>query len=205
MTDLGAGIWEVTISILDGTNLEYKYTRGNWDRVEWWGSIVSVANRRVTISYGKDGTQIVDNTATNWGDGPDDEKAVQFWRDPLVEQTIPSDGYAGESPAEISVIFSRAIQPLAGSDFSNSIQVELDGSVIPGTITSPDNTTLIWNPDTTLGAGTYTVTVFNVRSDLGNDSMPMQSPYTMTITVTNELGSVLTNSQVVLLPLIFGR
>jgi glycosidase len=196
MTDLGGGVWEVTVSILDGTNLEYKYTRGNWDRVEWWGSIVSVANRRVTITYGTDGTQVVDNTATNWGDGPDDEKAVQFWRDPLVESTFPSDDYVGDAPAEISVVFRRAIQPLADSDFSNSVQVERDGSVIMGTVTSPDDTTLIWTPDIPLGAGTYLVTVFNVRSDLGNDSVPMPPPYIQENTLTREMRSELSTSQV---------
>ena len=54
---------------LDGTALEYKYTRGAWEHVEWWGSITSTANRHVTISYGTDGTQLVDNTSTDWGTG----------------------------------------------------------------------------------------------------------------------------------------
>jgi hypothetical protein len=35
----------------------------------------------VAISYGTTGNQLVDNTATDWGNGPDDNKAVQAWVD----------------------------------------------------------------------------------------------------------------------------
>ena len=101
---MGGGIWEVTLQILDGTSLEYKYTRGTWETVEWWGSIVSIANRHVTISYGLTGTQLVDDTATDYGSGSDDHKAVQYWRDPLV---VSATG--GASGAVVT--FERNIQP----------------------------------------------------------------------------------------------
>jgi hypothetical protein len=34
MTNQGGGIWETTVTILDGTDVQYKYTRGDWTKVE---------------------------------------------------------------------------------------------------------------------------------------------------------------------------
>jgi hypothetical protein len=82
MQNAGGGIWTVTLQIPDGTHLQYKYTRGSWDKVESWGTITGLTNRHVTISYGTDGNQLVDDTATDWGkSGPDDHRAVQKWAD----------------------------------------------------------------------------------------------------------------------------
>ncbi|MCP5012111.1 MAG: alpha-amylase, partial [Aestuariibacter sp.] len=92
MTQVDATTWTYTVDILDGTALDYKFTRGTWDTVEAWGNIVGLANRQLTISYGTDGTQLVDLTATDWGNGSDDEKAVQLWRDPIVTSHTPVDG-----------------------------------------------------------------------------------------------------------------
>ena len=36
MTAEGDGIWQTTVNITDGTDLQYKYTRGTWDSVENW-------------------------------------------------------------------------------------------------------------------------------------------------------------------------
>lgn len=184
MTQVGTDLWEITLQFPDGTNLEYKFTRGSWERVEWWGSIVSVANRRTSISYGTNGTQLVENVATDWGNGADDSKAVQYWRDPLVESTTPADGVTVVPPANVTVAFSRAIQPLQGGDFNSSIVVESNGGAIPGTVSGPDNQTLVWTPAAALGSGTYQVTVFNLRSDLGGESVLMQAPYVFSFTVT---------------------
>lgn len=175
LADQGGGIWEVTLEILDGTSLEYKYTRGTWDMVEWWGTIVSTANRRVTISYGSDGTQLVDDTATDWGTGPDEDKAVRFWRDPLVVSA--SGGASG-----VTVTFERNVQPQA-ADYSSSVVVKLAGSTVAGSVAETSDGVLAWTPSAALGAGTYEVTVFNVRSDLAGDSVPMQAPYTFSFAV----------------------
>ena len=183
MVPVGEDVWEVTLEIADGTLLEYKYTRGSWERVEWWGSIVGLTNRSVTISYGTDGTQLVDDTATDWGSGDDTHKAVQFWRDPLVESTSPADGSSGPAPSAVTVAFSRAVQPLAGGDFGGSVTVERNAAEVAGTVTSPTGETLVWTPASPLQPGTYTVTVFHVMSDIG-DNVPMQQPYVFTFTVT---------------------
>ena len=36
---------------------------------------------------------------------------------------------------------------------------------------------LTWTPSSALAAGTYNVTVFHVKSDLGGDSVSMGAPY----------------------------
>jgi hypothetical protein len=177
LADQGGGIWEVTLEILDGTALEYKYTRGTWDMVEWWGTIVSTANRHVTIAYGTDGTQLVDDTATDWGTGLDEDKAVQAWRDPLVVSA--SGGAAGAT-----VTFERNVQPQA-ADYSTSVVVKLGGSTVAGSVAETSDGVLTWTPAAPLAAGTYEVTVFNVRSDLAGDSVPMQAPYLFSFTVTS--------------------
>ncbi|MBI3748092.1 MAG: hypothetical protein HY262_04495, partial [Chloroflexi bacterium] len=176
MVDQGGGIWEVTLQILDGTALEYKYTRGTWDMVEWWGSIVSTANRHATISYGTDGTQLVDDTATDWGSGSDDHKAVQFWRDPLV---ISATGDASGAV----VTFERNIQPESG-DYSTSIVVKLGATTIGGSTAETADGVLTWTPGATLAAGTYDVTVYHVRNQLVDDATLMQAPYTFSFTVS---------------------
>jgi glycosidase len=175
MVDQGGGIWEVTLSILDGTALEYKYTRGTWDMVEWWGSIVSTANRHVTISYGSGGTQLVDDTSTDWGSGSDDHKAVQYWRDPLVVS-------ASGSAAGVTAVFERDIQPEA-ADYSTSVVVKLGATTVAGSVAESPAGTLTWTPASALAAGTYDVTVFHVKSDLAGDSVSMQAPYTFSFTV----------------------
>ncbi len=184
LVDQGGGIWEVTLQILDGTALQYKYTRGSWDKVEWWGSITGTANRHVTISYGTDGTQLVDDTATDYGTGSDDHKAVQYWRDPLVVSTTPADGASGAAPASVEVTFAQPIQPSA-ADFSGSVTVSGPGGSVAGTVAPTSGTTssLTWTPSAALGPGTYTVTVFTLKSDLGGDSVLMQAPYVFTFTV----------------------
>ena len=176
MTDAGGGIWEVTVQILDGTALEYKYTRGTWDMVEWWGSITSTANRHVTIAYGTDGTQLVDDTATDWGGGgSDDHRAVQYWRDPLVATVTGG-------PTGVVATFERDIQPQL-ADFSSSVVVKLGSTTIAGSVAETSAGVLTWTPSATLAAGTYDVTVFSVRSDLAGDSVPMQVPYLFSFTI----------------------
>jgi len=179
MEDQGGGIWEVTIPILDGTALEYKYTRGTWDTVEWWGSIVSVANRLATIEYGSDGTQLIDDTSTAWDDAtiPDGDKGVRYWRDPLVTS---ASGDAGG----VTVTFERNVQPSSGTEFTGAIVVTSGGSTVAGSVAETSPGVLTWTPATApLARGTYEATVANVRSDVDGDSVPMQAPYVFSFTI----------------------
>jgi hypothetical protein len=126
----------------------------------------------VTISYGSTGTQLVDNTSTDWaGPGTDDTKAVQYWRDPLVK-TVAGGG------SSVVVTFERNVLPV-DADYSGSVAVAKGGSPVAGTVgpLSGSTATLTWTPSAPLASGTYTMTVASVRSDV-SDSVPIQAPYT---------------------------
>lgn len=80
MTRVGADLWEVTLPVLEGTVVQYKYTRGTWEKVEHWGEIVGTVNRVVTITYGTTGVQLVDDTSLDPAT-PDSHEAVRAWFD----------------------------------------------------------------------------------------------------------------------------
>ena len=185
MTDKGGGIWETTLTIPDGTEVQYKYTRGDWNRVEWWGSITSTNNRSVTVAGDADGKMLVDDVSTAWGDPsvPDDHKAVQYWRDPLVTAITPADGATVTAPAAVTVTFARDIQPGSGSGFDQAVTVTRDGGAVPGSVARTASGVLTWTPAAPLAPGTYQVRVAGVNSALGGDSVPMEEPHTSTFTV----------------------
>jgi hypothetical protein len=169
----GNGIWEATVSILDGTDLQYKYTRGSWDTVEEWGSITGTNNRSVSIDGGITHTMLVDDTSTD-PSTPDIHKAIQYWRDPLV---VSSAGTA----AAVTVKFERDIQP-TGADYSGSVVVTGPSGAVTGTVAETDPGTLVFTPATPLPAGTYSGTVSQVTSAV-SDGVPIVSPYTFTFMV----------------------
>ncbi len=167
MTYRGNGVWEATVSILDGTDLQYKYTRGTWETVEEWGSITGTNNRSVTVDGGITHTMLVDDTATS---GPDIHRAIEFWRDPLVVSTAASAG-------AVTVTFERDIQP-TGADYSGSVVV----AGVSGTVAETTPGTLVWTPASPLPAGTYTATVSQVTSAV-SDGVPIRTPYTFSFTI----------------------
>jgi hypothetical protein len=185
MTDRGGGIWEATVVVPDGTELQYKYTRGNWETVEWWGGIVSTNNRFVLIDGGGTGTMLVDDTSTAWDDPtvPDIDKAPRLWRDPVVVSTGPAAGAEGPAPAAVTVRFQRDIDP-AGTDFAGTVTVTGAGGPVGGVVAEAEPGVLTWTPSAALAPGGYTVEVTGVRSVLGADSVPIQQPYRFSFTVT---------------------
>ncbi|MCA9933056.1 MAG: Ig-like domain-containing protein, partial [Anaerolineales bacterium] len=181
MTQINDTTWELTLPLLDGTQLQYKYARGSWDTVESWGSITGLNNRSVTIDYGTDGTQLVDDTATDWGTGADIHKAVQFWRDPIVVDYAPAAGATAVSlDTAISVTWS--ITMTADTDFV----VTGPAGVVSCTFANDDLTwTTVFTPDAPLeAAGTYTVTVAGQQTNgvPGGDSGVQQVPVTWQFT-----------------------
>jgi glycosidase len=56
----------VTLTLYEGENVEYKYTRGNWETVEKGAACEEVANRTFTVFYGSGGTMTRDDTVLNW-------------------------------------------------------------------------------------------------------------------------------------------
>ena len=185
MTDEGGGIWEATITVLDGTEVQYKYTRGTWETVEWWGDITGFTNRSVTVNGGTDATMLVDDTSTAWDDpsSPDIHKAVRYWRDAVVASTSPANGSSGAAPAAVTVTFQTDVRP-SGADFSNAVTVSRGGSAVAGSVAETSPGVLTWTPAAALAPGAYDVTVDNVQRDIGGDSVPMRRPYRFSFTVT---------------------
>ena len=184
MTNEGGGIWQTTVTVTDGSDLQYKFTRGNWNTVEDWGSITGETNRDVTVDGGTSGTMLVDDTSTDWSDSsvPDKQKAPEYWRDPLVVSTTPTDGSSGAAPSAVTVTFAQDITP-TGSDYSDSVAVTDAGTAVAGTTTKTASGVLTWQPSAALPAGTYEVTVANVASSNPGDYLPIQEPYTFDFTV----------------------
>jgi hypothetical protein len=68
LSPAGVNQWTITFTGLEGTLIEYKYTLGSPDffDVEKGNACDEIPNRQVTLSYGTDGTQIVNDTVLNW-------------------------------------------------------------------------------------------------------------------------------------------
>jgi hypothetical protein len=175
MTNKGNGIWEATVSILDGTDVQYKYTRGTWDTVEEWGSITGTNNRSMTVDGGITQTMLVDDTSTAWGTTPDTHLAVQYWRDPLVVSTAATS-------SAVTVKFERDVQP-TGTGYAGAVTVTGPSGAVTGTVAETDPGTLVFTPSSALPAGTYTGTVSQVTSAV-SDGVPIQKPYTFTFTIS---------------------
>jgi alpha-glucosidase len=155
MTQVSPTLWTYTAELPDGLSLQYKFTRGTWETVEWWGSITGFTNRQVTIDYGADGTQLIDLTATDWGSGPDDTKAVQFWRDPYVIDFAPADLATGvPNDTTIWATWSKTMT------LTTTFELEGAAGLVTGTFGYDEAAwTTVFTPSALLADGVYTVTV----------------------------------------------
>jgi hypothetical protein len=66
LTQVGPNLWTITLTGKETTQIEYKYTLGDWDHVEKDAACLEIANRQLTLSYGSTGTQTVNDTVLNW-------------------------------------------------------------------------------------------------------------------------------------------
>jgi hypothetical protein len=66
LTQVDSTLWTITLTGKESTQIEYKYTLGSWDFVEKDASCGEIANRQLTLSYGSNGNQIVNDTVPNW-------------------------------------------------------------------------------------------------------------------------------------------
>ena len=189
MTEVSPNVWEYTTSILDGTQLQYKFTRGTWETVESWGSIVGFANRAATIEYGTDGTQLIDNTATDWISGDDADKAVRFWRDPIVVSHYPTADAIGV-PLDTVISVTWSITMTADTMFT----VNGPDGTVSGTFSyDADAWMVTFAPDLELALGSvYTVSVAGQTTPgvPGGDTGVQQVPVTWSFTTVDAPTSV---------------
>ena len=58
--------WTISLSGIEGTNIGYKYVLGDWLYVEKDASCAEISDRPLTVDYGQDGTQVVEDVVLNW-------------------------------------------------------------------------------------------------------------------------------------------
>jgi hypothetical protein len=66
LTRVDATHWTITLTGKELTQIEYKYTLGDWDHIEKDGSCGEIGNRQLTLSYGSTGTMTINDTVLNW-------------------------------------------------------------------------------------------------------------------------------------------
>lgn len=66
LTQVDPTLWTIILTGQESTQIEYKYTLGSWDYVEKDASCGEIANRQLTLSYGANGNQVVNDTVPNW-------------------------------------------------------------------------------------------------------------------------------------------
>jgi hypothetical protein len=64
LTRVDATHWTITFTGDETTQLEYKYTLGDWDERD--SGCAAIANRQLTLSYGATGIQAVNDVVANW-------------------------------------------------------------------------------------------------------------------------------------------
>ena len=66
LTRIDATHWTVTLTGKESTQIEYKYALGTWDYGEKDGACGEIGNRQLTLAYGTNGVQQVNDTVANW-------------------------------------------------------------------------------------------------------------------------------------------
>ena len=68
MTRVDERTWSITLPFLDGTSIEYKYTRGSWEAVEKDDGCGEIANRTMTADFGTSREQFIEDVVSKWRD-----------------------------------------------------------------------------------------------------------------------------------------
>lgn len=69
MSPLPGNKWTLTLTLLGGTQLEYKYTRGSWPSDERDAAGSEITNRTLVVGNDQD-AQTIDDTIVRWADLP---------------------------------------------------------------------------------------------------------------------------------------
>lgn len=170
LTRIDATTWGITLTAPDGAAFQYKYTRGSWDKVEWWGGITGVNNRSITANYGATGVQAVSDDVGNW-------------RDPIVTSSSPADGATGV-PVGAALTFTMSRDIAAASVASDTVVVTQlpGGSAVAGTYAVAGGV-ITFTPDAALAPNTlYRVRFTSGVRGTDNDNAGVQGAPTFTFT-----------------------
>jgi hypothetical protein len=66
LTRVDATHWTITLTGNEGVQIAYKYTLGDWEHVEKDATCAEIGDRLLTLTYGSDGNQAVNDTVQNW-------------------------------------------------------------------------------------------------------------------------------------------
>ncbi len=154
LTKLSAHTWGYDAQAAEGTGLEYKYARGDWGRVESWGTLVGLANRSLTVQYGSTGVMTITDTVYNWVDT-------------LVAATYPAQGDSTwDTTRPISVTFNRQLDTTLVNSATFVLARYRDTTAYTGTYTFTENVTPFNDPLFGTGAVTGTVVLFTPATPL---------------------------------------
>lgn len=166
LTESSPGTWEGTFRLADNTTYEYRYTRGAEARVETEADgTTPIPRRSLTVAFGSDGTQQVDDT-------------VAGWKDPFVTTLSPPDGATGLIGDQVTVdlTWDEAMPPeLQGFALTGS-----SGAVNGSWSYDAATRTHTFTPDARLPVDTYTVTQSGAV-DQGGDVQAVDTSSTFSV------------------------
>jgi glycosidase len=165
MTETSPNVWEITLSILDGTQLEYKFARGSWDRVEKQANgFDEVGNRALTVDGGGTGEQLVEATIANW-------------REYLLTAHTPADGATDVDP---NTIITASWNKWSPTPPAGIFTVTGPGGPVSGSFGWDDTTrTHTFTPAAPLADGTYTVDISGNTHNGDNQYVPVSFSFTV--------------------------
>jgi len=145
LTEVDATTWTITKTLSEGDPITYRYARGAASREETQADgNTPLADRSLTVTYGTNGTQLVEDTVPNW-------------RDPYVTAVTPADGASGfvGADVEVTLTWNQAL-PAEPSGFS----LTGPSGAVSGTWRyDAGQNRHTFTPDAPLPAGTYTTAV----------------------------------------------
>jgi glycosidase len=169
LTQVSPTQWSTTLTLLDGTQLQYKFARGEWDRVEKGADgNFEISDRTATVEYGAAGTQTLTHTVENW-------------RDPYVIAFSPAAN-ASNVPTGTTIIatWNQAMNEASAEDAAG-FTVTGPGGAVAGTLVYDDaSKTVTFTPSAALANGTYTVLISG-RTDAGGDAQKVNATWMFTV------------------------
>lgn len=154
----------ITLQFLEGTALEFKFARGNWDTVmKGADGNEEQNNLPLTVDYGTDGTQLYEYTVLNW-------------RDPIVTAFTPANA-ATNVPVDtaVTVTWSQAMTPAVCLTLTQSLVN------VPGSCLYDDLTRIVtFTPTATLEYETVYAALVSGQVDFGGDTQQVQAAWTFT-------------------------
>jgi hypothetical protein len=165
MTMVDATHWTIEKPFVEGTALEFKFTRGSWNKVmKGADGNEELANLTLTVAYDAAGLQVYDYTVLNW-------------QDPLITAVTPLDGAVGVSTlTTVTTTWSQSIAADSCLTLSDPVPNDVGGACVYDDATR----TITFTPDTALAQSTLHTATASGIVDVGGTVQ--QTPYIWSFT-----------------------